>query len=167
MPRAAPGKTRRDEPGEALQLAQVRPALARAGAVGPAAEEVGARAHEVVPVVAVGPQPDAERVVRDDRPGRAERERRAEAPGLHAHEVDRQRAAQRARQPRPEAAAAHGHALGRDPPAVGARSAGSPRRRDAPRSRARRTTSRAPSRSAACAKPSATNSGSHTPFVGS
>ena len=67
MPRAAPGKTRGDELREALQLAQVGPALARARAVGPAAEEVGARADEVVAVVAVGPQPDAERVVRDDR----------------------------------------------------------------------------------------------------
>ena len=114
------GEDHGDQLGEPLQLAQVRPALARARAIGPAAEEVGARAHEVVAVVAVGPQPDAERVVRDDRPGRAERERRAEAPGLHAHEVDRQRAAERARQPRAEAAAADGHALGRDPPPVGA-----------------------------------------------
>ena len=120
MPRAAPGKTRATRLREALQLAQVRPALARARAVGAAAEEVGARAHEVVAVVAVGPQPDAERVMRDDRAGRAERERRAEAPGLHAHEVDRQRAAERAREPRAEAAAAHGHAVGRDAPAVGA-----------------------------------------------
>ena len=123
-PRAAEDAARRaredgrDELGEALQLAQVRPALARARAVRAAAEEVGARADEVVPVVAVGPQPDAERVVRDDRPGRPERERRAEAPGLDAHEVDRQRAAERARQARPEAAAADRHALGRDAPPV-------------------------------------------------